>query len=120
MGFAQQCPHSPLCTKIPPTFKTPTVPVLSSGKKLDVASHFSYILKRLYLSLLRVGMFKEATTAPFCKWLQKRGFISRPSTEEVLTDGSAAKIRPRHSSVPALGSRLEEDPRDFGRTEGDH
>jgi hypothetical protein len=43
------------------------LPVLSSGKKLDVASHFSYILKRLYLSLLRVGMFKEATTAPFCK-----------------------------------------------------
>jgi len=54
------------------------LPVLSSGKKLDVAPHFSYILKRLYLSLLRVGMFKEATTAPFCKWLQKRGFISRP------------------------------------------
>ena len=47
-------------------------------EKLDAASHFSYILKRLYLSLLRVGMFKEATTAPFCKWLQKRGFISRP------------------------------------------
>ncbi|MBV8609673.1 MAG: hypothetical protein JO034_19735 [Singulisphaera sp.] len=52
--------------------------VLTSGKKLDAASHFSYILKRLDLSVLRVGMFKEATTAPFCKSLQKRGFILRP------------------------------------------
>jgi hypothetical protein len=54
------------------------LPVLSSGKMLDVLLIFSYILKRLYLSLLRVGLLKEATTAPFCNYLQKRGFISRP------------------------------------------